>query len=115
MGIIALLKRTLHKDCVVMVKQFRPPIGCCTLEFPAGDMGYGHISKLCSDAVYVGLSLLYFACCVLISVFAVYEGFCCCSGLIDEGESAEIAALRELKEETGYKGEVVGVTPGKVL
>ncbi|XP_070996788.1 ADP-sugar pyrophosphatase-like isoform X2 [Oncorhynchus clarkii lewisi] len=66
-GIIALLKRTLHKDCVVMVKQFRPPMGCCTLEFPAG--------------------------------------------LIDEGESAEIAALRELKEETGYKGEVVGVTP----
>ncbi|XP_040885754.1 ADP-sugar pyrophosphatase [Toxotes jaculatrix] len=66
-GIIALLKRTLHKDCVVMVKQFRPPLGCCTLEFPAG--------------------------------------------LIDDGETAEAAALRELKEETGYKGEVVGVTP----
>ncbi|XP_015248288.1 PREDICTED: ADP-sugar pyrophosphatase [Cyprinodon variegatus] len=66
-GIIALLKRTLHKDCVVMVKQFRPPLGCNTLEFPAG--------------------------------------------LIDEGETAEAAALRELKEETGYKGEVVGVTP----
>ncbi|KAK5620683.1 nudix hydrolase-like protein [Crenichthys baileyi] len=66
-GIIALLKRTLHKDCVVMVKQFRPPLGCSTLEFPAG--------------------------------------------LIDEGETAEAAALRELKEETGYKGEVVGVTP----
>ncbi|MED6267025.1 nudix hydrolase-like protein [Characodon lateralis] len=66
-GVIALLKRTLHKDCVVMVKQFRPPLGCSTLEFPAG--------------------------------------------LIDEGETAEAAALRELKEETGYKGEVVGVTP----
>ncbi|XP_056280692.1 ADP-sugar pyrophosphatase isoform X1 [Pseudoliparis swirei] len=66
-GIIALLKRTLHKDCVVMVKQFRPPMGCHTLEFPAG--------------------------------------------LIDEGESAETAALRELKEETGFKGEVVGITP----
>lgn len=35
-----------------------------------------------------------------------------CPGLIDEGESAEVAALRELKEETGYKGEVIGVTPG---
>ncbi|KAI4896088.1 hypothetical protein NFI96_025718, partial [Prochilodus magdalenae] len=35
-GIIALLKRTLHKDCVVLVKQFRPPMGCHTLEFPAG-------------------------------------------------------------------------------
>ncbi|XP_068611349.1 ADP-sugar pyrophosphatase [Brachionichthys hirsutus] len=66
-GIIALLKRTLHKDCVVMVKQFRPPLGCHTLEFPAG--------------------------------------------LIDDGECAAGAALRELKEETGYKGEVVGVTP----
>lgn len=66
-GIIALLKRTLHKDCVVMVKQFRPPMGSFSLEFPAG--------------------------------------------LIDKGETAEVAALRELKEETGYKGEVVGVTP----
>uniref|UniRef100_A0A673K4Y0 ADP-sugar pyrophosphatase n=1 Tax=Sinocyclocheilus rhinocerous TaxID=307959 RepID=A0A673K4Y0_9TELE len=65
-SIIALLKRTLHKDCVVMVKQFRPPMGCNTLEFPAG--------------------------------------------LIDDNESVETAALRELKEETGYKGEVVGIT-----
>uniref|UniRef100_A0A673KEG8 ADP-sugar pyrophosphatase n=1 Tax=Sinocyclocheilus rhinocerous TaxID=307959 RepID=A0A673KEG8_9TELE len=65
-AIIALLKRTLHKDCVVMVKQFRPPMGCNTLEFPAG--------------------------------------------LIDDNESVETAALRELKEETGYKGEVVGIT-----
>ncbi|XP_018602830.1 ADP-sugar pyrophosphatase [Scleropages formosus] len=66
-GIIAVLKRTLHKDCMVLVKQFRPPLGCHTLEFPAG--------------------------------------------LIDDNETAEAAALRELKEETGYKGEVVGITP----
>ncbi|XP_059905521.1 ADP-sugar pyrophosphatase [Gadus macrocephalus] len=66
-GIIAILKRTLHKDCLVMVKQFRPPLGCCSLEFPAG--------------------------------------------LIDQGEGAKEAAVRELKEETGYMGEVVGVTP----
>ncbi|MBN3316294.1 NUDT5 pyrophosphatase, partial [Atractosteus spatula] len=66
-GIFAILKRTLHYDCVVMVKQFRPPMGCYCLEFPAG--------------------------------------------LIDENESAEAAALRELQEETGYKGEVVGISP----
>ncbi|KAH0384165.1 putative ADP-ribose pyrophosphatase, partial [Aureobasidium melanogenum] len=37
------------------------------------------------------------------------------AGLVDEGEDAETCALRELKEETGYVGEVIkgtlGVTP----
>lgn len=37
------------------------------------------------------------------------------SGLIDDNENAEMAALRELKEETGYKGEVVGITPGTIV
>ena len=32
------------------------------------------------------------------------------AGLIDEGEGPEEAAVRELKEETGYTGEVVKVT-----
>ncbi len=40
------------------------------------------------------------------------------AGLIDKGESPEVAAIRELKEETGYSGEVVSIvaptfnTPG---
>ncbi|ORX91454.1 hypothetical protein K493DRAFT_317246 [Basidiobolus meristosporus CBS 931.73] len=33
------------------------------------------------------------------------------SGLIDEGEDVKSAALRELKEETGYVGEVVNIGP----
>ena len=33
------------------------------------------------------------------------------AGLIDPGETAEQAAVRELKEETGYVGEVTESTP----
>ena len=33
------------------------------------------------------------------------------AGLIDEGETPEQAAVRELKEETGYEGKVSEVSP----
>ncbi|NXG78369.1 NUDT5 pyrophosphatase, partial [Baryphthengus martii] len=70
-AVIAILQRTLHYDCIVLVKQFRPPINGYCLEFPAG--------------------------------------------LMEENETAESAALRELEEETGYKGEVVECTPALCL
>nr|XP_009941889.1 PREDICTED: ADP-sugar pyrophosphatase isoform X2 [Opisthocomus hoazin] len=70
-AVIPVLQRTLHYDCIVLVKQFRPPINSYCLEFPAG--------------------------------------------LIEENETAESAALRELEEETGYKGEVVECTPALCL
>ncbi|NXJ90222.1 NUDT5 pyrophosphatase, partial [Corythaixoides concolor] len=70
-AVIAVLQRTLHYDCIVLVKQFRPPINGYCLEFPAG--------------------------------------------LIEENETAEHAALRELEEETGYKGEVIECTPALYL
>ncbi|KAM6137005.1 LOW QUALITY PROTEIN: ADP-sugar pyrophosphatase [Pterocles gutturalis] len=70
-AVLAVLQRTLHYDCIVLVKQFRPPINGYCLEFPAG--------------------------------------------LIEENETAERAALRELEEETGYKGEVVECTPALCL
>ncbi|CAH2275606.1 ADP-sugar pyrophosphatase isoform X1 [Pelobates cultripes] len=66
-AIIPVLQRTLHYECLVLIKQFRPPLGCVCLEFPAG--------------------------------------------LIDENETPEQAALRELEEETGYKGEVMECSP----
>ncbi|XP_076825374.1 ADP-sugar pyrophosphatase-like [Clavelina lepadiformis] len=34
--VIALLKRNLHHNCIVLVKQFRPPLGCYSIELPAG-------------------------------------------------------------------------------
>ncbi|KAH0515628.1 ADP-sugar pyrophosphatase [Microtus ochrogaster] len=66
-SIIPVLQRTLHYECIVLVKQFRPPMGGYCLEFPAG--------------------------------------------FIDDGESPEAAALRELEEETGYKGDVAECSP----
>nr|CAB3264498.1 nucleoside diphosphate-linked moiety X motif 8-like [Phallusia mammillata] len=34
--VVPVLKRNLHHNCFVLVKQFRPPIAACCLEFPAG-------------------------------------------------------------------------------
>lgn len=35
------------------------------------------------------------------------------AGLVDEGETAEVCAVRELKEETGYVGKVIEGSLGK--
>ncbi|PIO12452.1 hypothetical protein AB205_0195970, partial [Aquarana catesbeiana] len=35
-AILPVLQRTLHYECMVLIKQFRPPLGCYCLEFPAG-------------------------------------------------------------------------------
>nr|XP_060634257.1 ADP-sugar pyrophosphatase isoform X1 [Anolis sagrei ordinatus]XP_060634258.1 ADP-sugar pyrophosphatase isoform X1 [Anolis sagrei ordinatus]XP_060634259.1 ADP-sugar pyrophosphatase isoform X1 [Anolis sagrei ordinatus] len=70
-AVIPVLQRTLHYDCVVLVKQFRPPMGAYCLEFPAG--------------------------------------------LIDPNETPESAALRELEEETGYKGDILECSPALCL
>lgn len=65
--VFAIIRQSGHPPSCLLVKQFRPPVGVETIEFPAG--------------------------------------------LIDEGETPEQAALRELKEETGYVGTVRSVSP----
>ena len=65
--VLATLKKKDEPDDVLLVRQFRPPMGGETIELPAG--------------------------------------------LVDERESAEVTALRELEEETGYVGEVAGSNP----
>ena len=34
---IPILKRLLHYDSVILVKQYRPPVKAYTVEFPAGE------------------------------------------------------------------------------
>ena len=65
--IVPVLRKKGCPEATLIVKQFRPPIGAVSIEFPAG--------------------------------------------LIDQGETAAQAAIRELKEETGYAGKVVSVSP----
>lgn len=73
MEILAIIKSKSKEDQVVVVSQFRPPIGNKVLEFPAG-------------IVY---SLITHTLIIIL-------------GLIDAGETPDQAALRELKEECGY-------------
>lgn len=46
-----------------------------------------------------------------LSISTLSGGFDGCLGLMDENETPEEAALRELREETGYIGKVVEVSP----
>uniref|UniRef100_A0ACB8FQ80 Nudix hydrolase-like protein n=1 Tax=Sphaerodactylus townsendi TaxID=933632 RepID=A0ACB8FQ80_9SAUR len=100
--IIPVLQRTLHYDCVVLVKQFRPPMGgrgkrkASTSRQPKKSLDTVQNSQLSP-----GVELI----AVLI----------CAAGLIDEKESPETAALRELKEETGYQGDILECSPALCL
>ncbi|XP_038054254.1 ADP-sugar pyrophosphatase-like isoform X1 [Patiria miniata] len=66
-----IVKRLLHYDSILLVRQFRPPVKCYTIEFPAG--------------------------------------------LVDSEETVAEAAIRELKEETGYVGTITSISPVTVM
>lgn len=70
-AIVPILKSRFDKThanaSIILVSQYRPPVGKECIELPAG--------------------------------------------LVDEGENESNAALRELKEETGYEGEVTSISP----
>lgn len=47
--VIAILKRLLKYDCMVLVKQYRPPLKCCTLEMPAGLIDKSESVESCAE------------------------------------------------------------------
>ncbi|TEA26096.1 hypothetical protein DBR06_SOUSAS2210072 [Sousa chinensis] len=96
-AVIPVLQRTLHYECIILVKQFRPPMGGYCLEFPAGDV-YPSIAFQSPPYGPEG---------------GRQDGKHCpqLACLIDDNESPEAAALRELEEETGYKGDVAECSP----
>ena len=60
--VIALLKRNLHHNCIVLVQQFRPPVGCFSIEFPAGlidakdeNVGDAALRELHEETGYTGV------------------------------------------------------------
>jgi 8-oxo-dGTP pyrophosphatase MutT (NUDIX family) len=69
--IFGVIRKLGEADQLLLVLQYRPPVGKLTLELPAG--------------------------------------------LIDQGETPAEAALRELKEETGYVGQIVKISPPLVI
>lgn len=110
---IAIYRRLLHYDVIVMVRQFRPPLNAYTVEFPAGRTGYHRFKHplLTQDTHF------YLVCSthednvkhVYIHMYTdnIINNFLCFFvGLLDSGESCEQAAIRKLREETGWHGEV---------
>eukprot|EP00029_Vermamoeba_vermiformis_P005198 TRINITY_DN1739_c0_g1_i1.p2 TRINITY_DN1739_c0_g1~~TRINITY_DN1739_c0_g1_i1.p2 ORF type:complete len:196 (+),score=51.50 TRINITY_DN1739_c0_g1_i1:620-1207(+) len=69
--IFGVIRKQGEADQLLLVLQYRPPVGKLTLELPAG--------------------------------------------LIDQGETPAEAALRELKEETGYVGQINKISPPLVI
>ncbi len=65
-GAVGILAAMKDSGEIVLIRQYRPPVDCFVIEFPAG--------------------------------------------LIDDGETPESAAIRELREETGFTGKLLEIT-----
>ena len=66
-GAVVIIPRLIPSGKLILIRQFRPPVGQTVVEFPAG--------------------------------------------LMDGDEAPELSAVRELREETGYIGKVISVSP----
>ncbi|XP_053376854.1 ADP-sugar pyrophosphatase-like [Mercenaria mercenaria] len=46
---IPILRRTLHYDCIVLLKQYRPPVKAYSIEFPAGLLDPNETAETCAQ------------------------------------------------------------------
>ena len=74
-------KNPKYPPSTIIIEQYRPPVAAYVVEMPAGEPG--------KAIKFLKISQQHFL------------------GLIDEGETPEEAAIRELEEETGYKADSV--------
>ncbi|PRD33484.1 UNVERIFIED_CONTAM: ADP-sugar pyrophosphatase [Trichonephila clavipes] len=88
-GSLAVLRRLLKYDCLILVKQYRPALKQYTLELPA-DLNLDFMQQLFKiDLVFSN---------IVINATVIWLG----DGLVDPNEKPDETAIRELKEETGY-------------
>ena len=95
--IFSVIRRPKLPPSTLLALQFRPALGKTSVELPAG--------------IFLIFFFLIFDYSFFLFFFFCSKQILLSTGLIDNGESVEEAALRELKEETGFRGVIRTVSP----